>query len=143
MLSVRTIAKYSTPKRIGKSNRVKIKLTGAFAGKDRHGYFKMFRGVARDPVFSRRKHTWTIKRYGFGATAEVKLLCDCEDFKYRWEVALTRQKSSVKCFSNGKLPKKTNPHCIPAACKHLIAALKATARLSPTNPDKFFTPRGF
>jgi hypothetical protein len=50
--------------------------------------------------------------------------CDCDDFKYRCEVALALRGSSAVINSNGALPNITNPTAIPHMCKHLLAFLE-------------------
>jgi len=144
MIDIQTTIR-ATPKKIQrKSNGVSVRMQYALTGKDKTGYFKLFKGTCIDSLSQfRRPHIFIIKRYGFGKTAKIKAICDCENFKYVWEVALIKQKSSVKCFSNGKKPVITNPKMKPGMCKHLIAALKATIRLSPTKMGKIMLPRGF
>lgn len=46
--------------------------------------------------------------------------CSCEDFAYRWEVALNKKKAARIQYSNGEDPVDTNPRMIPGCCAHLI-----------------------
>ena len=55
---------------------------------------------------------------------KCKVSCDCEDFKYRFEMANVYHDASVRKYSNGARPKITNKHNRPGLCKHLLACLK-------------------
>ena len=46
--------------------------------------------------------------------------CSCEDFAYRWEVALNKKKAARIEYSNGDPPVDTNPTLIPGCCAHLV-----------------------
>ena len=47
--------------------------------------------------------------------------CSCEDFAYRWEVALNKKKAARIEYSNGEPPVDTNPSLIPGCCGHLVS----------------------
>lgn len=64
---------------------------------------------------------------GKGPTSKVWASCDCEYFLYHAEVALQKRGSSDINYSNGKLPKVTNPRLVAHACKHIIACLQRGA----------------
>ena len=56
-----------------------------------------------------------------GKQKHVLCSCDCENFCYYWEYALTHWGSSTIKFSNGEAPDVTNPSLHPGLCKHLVA----------------------
>lgn len=64
---------------------------------------------------------------GKGPTSKVWASCECPYFCYHAEVALQRKGSSDVNFSNGALPKVTNPRLVAHACKHVVAALQRGA----------------
>lgn len=64
---------------------------------------------------------------GKGATSKMWGSCSCPYFLYHCEVALTKKGSSDINYSNGKLPKVTNPRMVSHACKHIIASLQKGA----------------
>ena len=47
--------------------------------------------------------------------------CSCDDFLYRWEVALNKKGAAEIEYSNGKFPNTTNPALQTHLCKHLVA----------------------
>lgn len=51
----------------------------------------------------------------------VVLSCSCPDFMYRHEVALYRRGGAEIEYSNGRLPKITNPKYRATCCKHCLA----------------------
>jgi hypothetical protein len=55
---------------------------------------------------------------------KCKVSCDCEDFKYRMEVALHAKGAADIKHSNGARPNVTNPDMDAGLCKHLLAALR-------------------
>lgn len=146
MIDIKTAIR-NTPRKIQfKANRgVTIRIRFALRGHDNDGDYSLFRGVAVDSLSQwRRPHIFTIKRYDGDKTKSLfKAICDCENYKYVWEVALIKQKSAVKCYSNGKKPIITNPMMKPGICKHLVAAMKLTMNMHPTKRGKIFLPRGF
>ena len=64
---------------------------------------------------------------GKGPTSKVWASCECPYFLYHAEVALQKRGSTDINFSNGKLPKITNPRLVAHACKHVVAALQRGA----------------
>ena len=146
MIDIKTAIR-NTPRKIQRkaNSGVTVRVKFAFRGHDKDGDYAIFRGVAIDSLSQwRRPHIFTIKRYEGDRTSSLfKAICDCENYKYVWEVALMKQKSAVKCYSNGKKPVITNPRMKPGICKHLVAALKVTMNLTPTKRGKIFVPRGF
>jgi hypothetical protein len=55
---------------------------------------------------------------------KCKVTCDCEDYKYRFEVANKAKGASDIKHSNGARPNKTNPQMHPGICKHLLSLLR-------------------
>lgn len=137
MITIQETAR-ATPKTIvRRSNRVVIQLRYAVKTKDKFGECYLFHGLALDSHSQRHiRHKFWIKRYGTGPRAKIRALCSCENFTYQWEVALTRKQSAVRFKSNGMRPVVTNPLMRPGVCKHLLAALKTTMRLTPTKELK-------
>ncbi len=64
---------------------------------------------------------------GKGPTSKVWASCECPYFLYHCEVALQKRGSTDINFSNGKLPKITNPRLVAHSCKHVVAALQRGA----------------
>jgi hypothetical protein len=64
---------------------------------------------------------------GKGPTSKVWASCSCAYFLYHCEVALSKRGSTDVNYSNGKLPKITNPRLVSHACKHIVAALQRGA----------------
>jgi hypothetical protein len=64
---------------------------------------------------------------GKGPTSKVWASCSCAYFLYHCEVALIKRGSSDQNYSNGKLPKITNPRLVAHSCKHIVAALQRGA----------------
>ena len=58
----------------------------------------------------------------------VWISCECEDFSFRWEYALTQHKASSIIHSNGEPAVIRNPKNIPGVCLHLykVLSLKST-----------------
>ena len=57
-------------------------------------------------------------------SGKIKVSCDCGFFLYVCEVALYLQGAADIIYSNGELPKTTNPKKVPLVCKHLHTVLK-------------------
>ena len=51
------------------------------------------------------------------------VLCSCPYFRYTSEVALAIRNSSTIKYSDGSMPKETNPKLKPIVCKHVIAVI--------------------
>lgn len=49
----------------------------------------------------------------------IKVSCNCADYKYRFEAANHNIGLSDIIYSNGQLPVETNPGLIPGICKHI------------------------
>lgn len=62
--------------------------------------------------------------HGKGLTSKVWASCSCPYFLFHCEVALQKSGSSDINFSNGKLPKITNPRLVRHCCKHIAACLQ-------------------
>lgn len=58
-------------------------------------------------------------------TSKVKVVCNCEDFKFRWAYVLHTQGALLNP-RNFQLtpPEKTNPNEVMNACKHIHAFIK-------------------
>lgn len=71
---------------------------------------------------SKAKHICVVEALTPGRLSDVnvKVSCDCENFKYICEYALNRAGAADIHFSNGGFPKVTNPQCIPTMCTHLV-----------------------
>jgi hypothetical protein len=65
--------------------------------------------------------------YGKTKNAKVWMTCDCEDFMYRAEVALNRRGNTEIIYSNGAMPRVTNPNAVPYTCKHILACILSGA----------------
>lgn len=61
--------------------------------------------------------------------------CSCDDFKFRSEVALAIRGSSAIVYSNGMMPKITNPNSVPHVCKHSLAFLEKCVAYLARNKD--------
>lgn len=64
---------------------------------------------------------------GKGPTSKIWASCSCPYYLYHVEVALTKRGSADINYSNGQLPKITNPRLVSHACKHIVAALQKGA----------------
>ena len=146
MITIQKAAQQTPKKIVRKSNRVLIQLRYSVKTKDKFGECYLFHGIARDSANRlHTKHMFWIKRYGTGPKAMIRCLCDCENFEFVWEMALARKQSAVRFKSNGMRPVITNPMMRTGVCKHLLAALKATIKLTPTKVMKTVSrlPRNF
>lgn len=150
MIDIATAVRYTPKKAKRKANGVVVRLQYALKGfKLNEGWYYLFIGYCTDTRSQlRNKHRFFIKRYLDdklkNQKSKIKALCDCENFMYVWEVALTKQHSAVRYKSNGKKPVMTNPRMLPGVCKHLLAAIKATYKLKPTRLVKNIKlPRNF
>ncbi len=102
-----------------------------------YGYIKFF---PRLGIMDKIKKWWNTLKEKIAGKSEVKVppnvltgddirklncevSCDCEDFRYRMEVANKRHGASRIIHSNGAQPVKTNPNRNPGLCKHLLACL--------------------
>lgn len=61
---------------------------------------------------------------GKGLTSKVWASCSCAYFCFHVEVALQKSGSTDINFSNGKMPKITNPRLVRHCCKHIAACLQ-------------------
>jgi len=88
-----------------------------------------FTTVTREPGGKPRLHR--LRVYSSDPNYEGRLVdcksvryeCDCEDHKYRKEVADTMNNISNIKYSNGNMPLQTNPSLIPGICKHAFKAM--------------------
>lgn len=62
--------------------------------------------------------------HGKGLSSKVWASCSCPYFLFHCEVALQKTGSTDINFSNGKMPKITNPRLVKHACKHVCACLQ-------------------
>lgn len=79
------------------------------------------------------KHTcWVIGLENEGPVSKQKCMvsCDCDNFKFQWEYALTHYGASKIKFSNGMPPHITNPNLVPGVCSHLYGVLEHAASKS-------------
>jgi len=53
----------------------------------------------------------------------VWVTCDCENFTFQWEYALTKHGASSIYYCNGEPAVITNPRNIPGCCKHIAKIL--------------------
>lgn len=137
MLTLNDVARATPKGNVRRSRRVIIQLKYAVRTKDKFGDCYLFHGTAMDSANLRHtRHLFWIKRYGIGPKAKVRALCSCENFTYVWEMALARKQSAVRFKSNGMRPVITNPLMRPGVCKHLVQAIRMTARLTPTKELK-------
>ena len=51
----------------------------------------------------------------------IHVACQCERFKFFWEVALNVRGAADIILSNGEMPVITNPRLLVSGCKHLLA----------------------
>jgi hypothetical protein len=95
--------------------------SGSYLVDDPSGKYREFRRRVRCTDGIRR----TVARfYGpINLNTRVWVSCSCPFFLYHCEVALTKHGSSSIIYSNGQLPKHTNPRMIPLVCKHVIHAV--------------------
>ncbi len=61
---------------------------------------------------------------GKGLTSKVWASCSCSYFLFHCEYALSKSGSTDINFSNGKMPKITNPRLVRHCCKHIAACLQ-------------------
>lgn len=66
----------------------------------------------------------TLDALPFTSSKKVVVSCNCERFKFFYEVVLKRKGASIIKYSNGELPKQTNPTYVAGVCKHLVTILK-------------------
>lgn len=56
--------------------------------------------------------------------SKVRVECDCENFMYYWEYALSTWGAAKIKFSNGEPATVTNPGNYPGVCKHVYKVLR-------------------
>lgn len=61
---------------------------------------------------------------GKGLTSKIWASCTCPYWLYHVETALSKSGSTDILFSNGKLPKITNPRMVRHCCKHVASCLQ-------------------
>lgn len=147
MLRLRTLL-FRTPASRHESKRKHptiAKITRAVLSIDEAGLYTLMHGKAVD-VQTHREQTkpkgpyLQLAKMYYDDSAKKKItnpkcfvFCDCDDFKYRCEVALAIRGSSAVINSNGALPKFTNPNARPQVCKHLLAFLEKCVHYVNTN----------
>lgn len=115
-------------------NPVIAKVTKSTLAMDEGGLFLLMHGKAVDLKHARelgsKPHLQVAKLY-FDDQNVKKMTnpktfvwCACKDFTFRCEVALAIRGSSVVVYSNGALPKSTNPNAVPQLCSHCLAFLE-------------------
>jgi hypothetical protein len=69
---------------------------------------------------------WVIGLENDGPVSSQKCMvsCDCENFKFQWEYALTHYGASKIKYSNGMPSHITNPNLVPGVCSHLYGLLE-------------------
>lgn len=145
------------PVLVSNATKVGITFTSVVYDKDARGYFKKIRGTALTNLPGKKVKKFEIRVYydkKGGYIPDFKGLrpknykepkdpnaskltiesdcwvrCSCEYFLYHCEVADTRKDAASIKYSNGALPKVTNPRYIPHICKHLIKAIQSGALL--------------
>lgn len=76
----------------------------------------------------------------FGKTSPTWVSCDCGNFRYTWEEALTDQQSSSDRYVGGPNKHVRNPKNIPALCKHLVRLLSYATRSAKVRKVLLQTP---
>ena len=76
---------------------------------------------------------------GYQRQSTIVLSCSCADFKYRHEVALYKSGGADIEYSNGRLPKITNPRLRRTCCKHCLRFYQFLSKEYPSifepNPE--------
>ncbi len=103
------------------SSDVSVELLKERGGKDTNGPYRQFFFDA-DSKYSPKVRIYTDKPVNSRSGAWVT--CDCNDFKYRWEVVLTGRGSSKLSNADNVEPNVKNPKKVAGVCKHLYACLE-------------------
>lgn len=156
MLKIKDLLSQSKTHRavlISNSNIVGVSFAPSSYGKDSLGYYKSVKGTALTNQPGKKVKKIEIRLYyeeksgfipnannlrpknysgpksapPFTIDSKAWVSCSCEYFLYHCEVADTKKDSSSIKYSNGAMPKVTNPRMIPHICKHLIAAIRKGA----------------
>jgi len=97
--------------------------------------------VCSPPKGSGKIHKVEARLYNpFGKTSPTWVSCDCGNFRYTWEEALTPQHSSSDRYVEGPNKHVRNPRNIPAICKHLVRLLAYATRSAKVRKVLYQTP---
>lgn len=110
---------------------VRIRYIRAIGDVDSIGPHKL---VYVNSIATTIKRVSIFKIYGDGPDqwnvhSKVWCSCSCEHYKYRLEAANALYGSATIIFSNGALPRITNPGYRPQLCKHLFYAVPPALRV--------------
>ena len=109
----------NTPKNIKKNSKdVKVSVHSSL-------FKKLFSknpilNVVTKTVTNGNKHQQKIKLQG----KHYWVSCNCENFKFQWEYALSLYGGTSIIYGNGESAEKTNPSNSPGVCKHLYKIIK-------------------
>jgi len=93
---------------------------GERAGKDPNGAYRQFSFDVKGK-YKPKVRVYTDKAVNSRSGAWVT--CNCNDFKYRWEVVLADRGSSKLKSADDVQPEIRNPQKKAGVCKHIYAAL--------------------
>lgn len=66
---------------------------------------------------------------------DVKVHCDCEDFKYRFGYSATIKNYNIDAYKENRPAKITNPNNKGALCKHLLCTFKYNSFIRKGTPE--------
>lgn len=126
-LTIDELIKFANPDRVSNARRdqvtiVSFRVGGKPAGTKIFSKTMTYDNEVSPPQVRPHKH-WIAKveedQHLKFNSAKVLAHCDCEDFKFVFEYALTHHGASTIKFSNGDPPVVKNPRLYPGICKHL------------------------
>lgn len=96
--------------------------------RDEDGRIYAYATTYSTKVYDKRTRTWVRKPAKYYDTfimlnpkkRNVVLSCSCPDFMYRHEVALFKRGGADIEYSNGMVPRITNPRMRATCCKHCL-----------------------
>lgn len=117
--------------------------------KDEDGRFYAYAITYSSHIWDKKTRTWIPKKYkksydtfimvrhykrsrGYQKQSTIVLSCSCPDFKYRHEVALTLKGGANITYSNGRVPRITNPKMRRTCCKHCLRFYQFLSREYPS-----------
>lgn len=146
-LSFRELMKFSEPKRIRRSNKMRVRSMPITAAKEGEQWNFKYKS---DPSHITHRASTTRNVFGVPTTTTTKghsgnitfkkgtnegdsaldmqciVDCTCEDYRYKYAVA-NNDKDAGKLGNdslnqcNGAMPNQTNPYLRPGLCKHLLS----------------------